>query len=120
MGLVTKSQTEEQTKEYLDELDFLASTAGIVTARKYYQKMQTPDNKSYLGKGKLEEIALYVEDKRIDMIIVDDEISPSQHRNMETILKCRVMDRSMLILDIFNQRAKTVQARTQVELAHLQ
>ena len=120
VGLVTKQQTEEQTLEYLDELDFLASTAGIVTARKYYQKMATPDNKSYLGKGKLEEIALYVEDKRIDMVIVDDEISPSQQRNMEAILKCRVMDRSMLILDIFNQRAKTVQARTQVELAQLQ
>ena len=120
VGLVTKTQSEEQTLEYLDELDFLASTAGIVTARKYYQKMSTPDNKSYIGKGKLEEIAKYVEEKRIDVVIVDDEISPSQQRNMETVLKCRVQDRSMLILDIFNQRAKTVQARTQVELAQLQ
>lgn len=120
VGVVSKTQTEEQTKEYLDELEFLASTAGIVTTRQYYQKMATPDNKSYLGKGKLEEIAKYVEDKRIDVVIVDDEISPSQQRNMETVLKCRVQDRSMLILDIFNQRAKTVQARTQVELAQLQ
>ncbi|MCW3128474.1 MAG: GTPase HflX [Bacteroidetes bacterium] len=120
IGLVTKTQTEEQTFEYLDELDFLAMTAGIVTAKKFWQKLPTPDNKSYLGKGKLEEVAEYVESHKIDMVIVDDETSPSQLRNMETVVKCRVMDRSMLILEIFNQRAQTVQARTQVELAHLQ
>ncbi len=120
IGLVTKTQTEEQTFEYLDELDFLASTAGVVTAKKFWQKLATPDNKSYLGKGKLEEVAAYVESHQIDIVIVDDETSPSQLRNMETVVKCRVMDRSMLILEIFDQRAKTVQARTQVELAHLQ
>lgn len=120
VGLVTRTQTEEQTLEYLEELEFLATTAGIVTAKKYYQKMPLPDNKTYLGKGKLEEIASYAEEKNIDLVIVDDEISPSQQRNMEEALKRRVMDRSMLILDIFDQRAKTVQARTQVELAQLQ
>ena len=120
IGLVTKTQTEEQTFEYLDELDFLASTAGIVTAKKFWQKLATPDNKSYLGKGKLEEVAAYVESHKIDIVIIDDETSPSQLRNMETVVKCRVMDRSMLILEIFDQRAKTVQARTQVELAHMQ
>jgi GTP-binding protein HflX len=120
IGLVTKTQTEEQTFEYLDELDFLAMTAGIVTIKKFWQKLTTPDNKSYLGKGKLEEVAAYVELHKIDMVIIDDETSPSQLRNMETVTKCRVMDRSMLILEIFNQRAQTVQARTQVELAHLQ
>ena len=120
IGLVTKTQSEEQTFEYLEELDFLASTAGIATAKKFWQKLATPDNKSYLGKGKLEEVAEYVETRAIDMVIIDDEVSPSQLRNMETVVKCRVMDRSMLILEIFDQRAKTVQARTQVELAHLQ
>jgi GTP-binding protein HflX len=120
IGLVTKTQTEEQTFEYLDELDFLASTAGIVTAKKFWQKLATPDNKSYLGKGKLEEVAAYVESHKIDIVIIDDETSPSQLRNMEAVVKCRVMDRSMLILEIFDQRAKTAQARTQVELAHMQ
>ena len=120
VGLVTKTQSEEQTFEYLDELEFLASTAGIVTAKKFWQKLPTPDNKTYLGKGKVEEIAKYVETWKVDMVIVDDEISPSQQRSMETMCKCKVLDRSMLILQIFDQRAQTVQARTQVELAHLQ
>lgn len=120
IGLVTKTQNEAQTFEYLDELDFLASTAGIVTQKKFWQKLPTPDNTSYLGKGKLEEVAAYVESHQTDLVVVDDEISPSQQRNMEKVLKCRVMDRSMLILEIFDQRAKTVQARTQVELAQLQ
>jgi GTP-binding protein HflX len=120
IGLVTKQQTEEQTHEYLDELEFLATTAGIITVKKFYQKLTQPDNKSYLGKGKLEEIAAYVESRQLNLAIVDDEISPSQQRNMETVLKVPVMDRSMLILDIFAQRAQTVQAKTQVELANLQ
>jgi GTPase len=120
VGLVNSRQTEEQTKEYLDELEFLAHTAGIVTLKKYSQRLAQPDNRSYLGKGKLEEIAAYCELKQIDWVIIDDEISPSQHRNIEQVVKCKVMDRSMLILDIFDSRAQTVQARTQVELAHLQ
>lgn len=120
VAVSTKAQTEEQTHEYLDELEFLAMTAGIKTLRRYTQNLPHPDNKSYLGKGKLEEISRYVEDKGADLVIIDDEISPSQQRNIEQIVKKKVMDRSMLILEIFSNRAQTVQARTQVELAQLQ
>lgn len=120
VGLVTKTQTEEQLFEYLSELEFLARTAGAQTVKSFWQKMQTPDNKTYVGKGKLEEIAAYVEDKQIDLVLLDDEVSPSQQRNIEAIVKCKVLDRSMLILDIFAQRAQTVQAKTQVELAQMQ
>ena len=120
VGLITQKQTVEQLEEYLTELEFLASTAGISTSKKFYQKLTTPDNKTFLGKGKLEEIAAYIEDKQIDLVIVDDEISPSQLRNMEAAVKRKVLDRSMLILEIFSNRAQTVQARTQVELAQLQ
>jgi GTP-binding protein HflX len=120
IGLVTKDQTEEQMKEYLDELEFLAETAGAVTLKRFYQKLPHPDNKTYLGKGKLEEVLAYVQAHGADMVLVDDEISPSQLRNIEEAVKCKVLDRSMLILDIFAQRARTVQAKTQVELAQLQ
>ncbi|MBK7148144.1 MAG: GTPase HflX [Bacteroidetes bacterium] len=120
VAVSTKSQTEEQTTEYLDELEFLAMTAGIHTLKRFTQNLPHPDNKSYLGKGKLEEISRYVEDKGADLVIIDDEISPSQQRNIEQIVKKKVMDRSMLILEIFSNRAQTVQARTQVELAQLQ
>jgi GTP-binding protein HflX len=120
VAVSTKAQTEEQTHEYLDELEFLAMTAGIKTLRRFTQNLPHPDNKSYLGKGKLEEISRYVEDKGADLVIIDDEISPSQQRNIEQIVKKKVMDRSMLILEIFSNRAQTVQARTQVELAQLQ
>ncbi len=120
VAVSTKAQTEEQTTEYLDELEFLAMTAGIHTLKRFTQNLPHPDNKSYLGKGKLEEISRYVEDKGADLVIIDDEISPSQQRNIEQIVKKKVMDRSMLILEIFSNRAQTVQARTQVELAQLQ
>ncbi|MFN8309397.1 MAG: GTPase HflX [Chitinophagales bacterium] len=119
-GLVTRQQSEEQLQEYLAELEFLASTAGIETVKKFWQKLPTPDNKTFLGKGKLEEIAAYIEERNIDLLIIDDEISPSQLRNMEQLVKRKVLDRSMLILEIFSNRAQTVQARTQVELAQLQ
>jgi GTP-binding protein HflX len=120
VGLVTRGQREEQVTEYLDELAFLARTAGAETERVFWQKLDTPDKRSYVGKGKLEEIRAFVEEKAIDVVIFDDEISPSQQRNLEKALKVKVLDRAMLILDIFAQRARTVQARTQVELAQTQ
>lgn len=120
VAVTTKAQNEEQTTEYLDELEFLALTAGIHTVKRFTQNLPHPDNKSYLGKGKLDEVKKYVEDKGVDLVIIDDEISPSQQRNIEQIVKKKVLDRSMLILEIFSNRAQTVQARTQVELARMQ
>ena len=120
VAYVPKEQSDEQTTEYLDELEFLAETDGVKTLKRFTQRLPHPDNKTYLGKGKLEEIRAYVEEKNVDLILIDDEVSPSQQRNMQEVLKKRVMDRSMLILDIFAQRARTVQAKTQVELAQLQ
>jgi GTP-binding protein HflX len=120
VGLITQGQSETQMHEYLDELEFLASTAGAVTIKRFWQKLPHPDSRSYVGKGRLEEIAAYVEASGADVVIVDDEISPSQQRNIEQAVKKKVLDRSMLILDIFARRARTVQARTQVELAQLQ
>jgi GTPase len=120
VGLVMRNQTEEQLLEYLDELEFLAETAGASTLKKFYQKMDKPDVATYVGKGKLEEIKNYVAANDIDLVIFDDEISPSQQRNMEEAMRCKIVDRSMLILDIFAQRAQTLQARTQVELAQNQ
>ncbi len=120
VGLISQDQTEDQTKEYLAELEFLALTDGVKTVKTFVQRLQHPDTKSYVGKGKLEEIKAYCEAKGVDLVIVDDEISPSQLRNMEEVLKKKVLDRAMLILDIFANRARTVQAKTQVELAQLQ
>ncbi|MGB1247257.1 MAG: GTPase HflX [Chitinophagales bacterium] len=120
VGLVTKDQSEEQLTEYLDELAFLAQTAGAETQARFWQKIGSPDKRTYVGKGKLEEIQTYIKAYDIDLLIFDDEISPSQQRNIEKEVSCKVLDRSMLILDIFAQRAKTVQARTQVELAQMQ
>ncbi|MEZ5014721.1 MAG: GTPase HflX [Chitinophagales bacterium] len=117
VGLVTPQQSLEQLNEYLAELEFLAETAGAITVEKFYQKVQHPDNRTYVGKGKLQEIKNYIELYEIDLIIFDDEITPSQLRNIEAELKIKVLDRSMLILDIFATRAQTVQAKTQVELA---
>lgn len=120
IGLVSKDQDEEKTKEYLDELQFLAETAGAITVKRFWQKLPHPDIATYLGKGKIEEVANFVKENSIDLVLIDDEISPSQLRNIEKATKCKVLDRSMLILDIFAQRARTVQAKTQVELAQLQ
>ena len=120
VGLISRDQTEEQTQEYLDELEFLAETDGVKTLKRFVQRLPHPDNKTYVGKGKLEEVKAYVEAHNVDLVIIDDEISPSQQRNIEDVVKKRVLDRSMLILDIFAQRARTVQAKTQVDLAQMQ
>lgn len=120
VGLVYKEQTEERLMEYLDELAFLAETAGAVILRHFYQKLDHPDSRTYVRKGKLEEIAAYVKNHEVELVIVDDELTPSQQHNLEKELRCKVLDRSMLILDIFAQRARTVQAKTQVELAQTQ
>ncbi len=120
VGLITPQQNETMLREYLDELEFLAMTAGAETYKRFFQKLPHPDVKFYVGKGKMEEIVEYVRAKEIDLVIFDDEISPSQQRNLEAELKCKVVDRPMLILDIFASRAQTLQARTQVELAQTQ
>ena len=120
VGLIQKDQTEEQVNEYLDELAFLAETAGAVTIKMFKQRLQHPDSRTFVGKGKLEEIKQYVAAKDIDMVIFDDELTGSQISNIEKEVKCRVIDRSDLILDIFASRARTAQAKVQVELAQYQ
>ena len=120
VGLVQKDQTDEQVQEYMEELSFLAETAGAVTMKRFTQKLQHPDSKTFVGKGKLEEIKTYITLKEIQIVIFDDELSGSQISNIEKILDTKVIDRSDLILDIFAARAKTAQAKLQVELAQYQ
>jgi len=120
VGLVHKTQTEEQAQEYLDELAFLAETAGAVTLKRFTQKLLHPDSKTFVGKGKLEEIKSYIALKDIQVVIFDDELSGSQISNIEKMLETKTIDRSDLILDIFAGRAKTAQAKLQVELAQYQ
>jgi GTP-binding protein HflX len=122
IGLITPDITQEQAYEYLDELAFLAKTAGAKPIRKFTQKLPHPDNKTFLGKGKIEEVRLFAEEQEINLIIFDDDLTPSQIRNIEKIFgeETKVLDRSNLILDIFASRAQTAQARTQVELAQYQ
>lgn len=120
VGLVQKDQTETQVNEYLAELAFLAETAGAVTVKKFMQKLAHPDSRTFVGKGKLEEISQYVEGRDIRVIIFDDELSGAQINNIEKVTGVKVIDRSDLILDIFARRAKTAQARAQVELAQYQ
>lgn len=121
VGLVQRDQTEQQVNEYLDELSFLAETAGAVTVKRFTQKMSHPDSKTFLGKGKLEEIKNYILLKgNISIVIFDDELSGAQIINIEKALGMKTIDRSDLILDIFASRAKTAQAKTQVELAQYQ
>jgi GTP-binding protein HflX len=120
VGVVDKNQTEEQSREYLDELAFLAETAGAVTMKRFTQRLQHPDSKTFVGKGKLEEIKTYITLKDIKLVIFDDELSGSQISNIEKILDTKVIDRSDLILDIFASRAKTAQSKLQVELAQYQ
>jgi GTP-binding protein HflX len=120
VGLVTKEQTETQVQEYLDELAFLAETAGAVTVKRFVQKLQHPDSRTYVGKGKLEEIRKYVKDKDVRVVIFDDELTGAQINNIEKEIEIKTIDRSDLILDIFANRAKTAQARAQVELAQYQ
>ena len=120
VGLVQKDQTDEQVQEYMEELSFLAETAGAVAMKRFTQKLQHPDSKTFVGKGKLEEIRTYITLKEIQIVIFDDELSGSQISNIEKILDTKVIDRSDLILDIFAARAKTAQAKLQVELAQYQ
>ena len=120
VGVITQQTTEAQAKDYIDELAFLAETAGAITVETFMQKMQEINPKTYVGKGKLEEIRDYVKSNQIELVIFDDELSPSQLRNIEAYLELTVLDRNSLILDIFASRARTSHAKTQVELAQLQ
>ena len=120
VGLIQQEHTEEQINEYLHELAFLAETAGAITIKMFKQRLQHPDSRTFVGKGKLEEIKQYVAAKDVDMVIFDDELTGSQISNIEKEVKCRVIDRSDLILDIFAARARTAQAKVQVELAQYQ
>ena len=117
VGIVTQNQNEEKLIEYLDELEFLTFTAGGQVVKRFFQKMDKPNPKTFLGTGKIEEINLYVKENGISTIIFDDELSPSQQKNISKIIDCKILDRTNLILDIFAQRAETSYARTQVELA---
>ncbi|MDR1371732.1 MAG: GTPase HflX [Dysgonamonadaceae bacterium] len=119
VGLITSGQRESQSKEYLDELEFLATTAGIRSIRRFTQKTETPHPVTFVGSGKLQEIKTFVEDENnsIRMVIFDDELTPKQLRNIESVLKIKIMDRTSLILDIFASRAQTAHSKIQVELA---
>jgi GTPase len=120
VGIITPGQSDAQTREYLEELEFLVATAGGETIHSFTQRMQRPDRATFVGTGKLEEIKDYVKAEEIDIVVFDDELSPSQLRNIENELQIKILDRSNLILDIFAKRAQTSQAKTQVELAQLQ
>lgn len=122
VGLITKTQNERKTQEYLDELEFLAETAGAITVKRFTQKMDGPSSVSYVGKGKLEEIKAFIDaeeenEREIGMVIFDDELSAKQLRNIGQVLGVKILDRTNLILDIFAMRAQTANAKTQVELA---
>ena len=122
VGLITNRQSEEKTNEYLDELEFLADTAGAVTVKRFTQRMDGPSSVTYVGKGKLEEIRQFIDeeednDREVGMVIFDDELSAKQMRNIEAELKVKILDRTSLILDIFAMRAQTAEAKTQVEIA---
>ena len=117
VGLITQNQSEEKLNEYLDELEFLTFTAGGEVVKRFSQKTDKPHPKTFVGTGKLEEIKIYIKDHGIDSVIFDDELTPSQQKNITRELDCKVLDRTNLILDIFAQRAETSYARTQVELA---
>jgi GTP-binding protein HflX len=120
VGIITPEIKEETAHEYLDELEFLAETAGAITMNKFLQKLPMANPRTFVGTGKLEEIKVYVKEHGIELVIFDDELSPSQLRNIERELECKILDRNILILDIFASRARTSHAKTQVELAQLQ
>jgi GTPase len=117
IGVTSKIQDADQLNEYLEELAFLAETAGAITVKRFIQKLDHPDSKSYVGKGKLQEIIEYIKTHDIQIAIFDDELTPSQIRNIDSIIGCKVLDRTNLILDIFASRARTAQSKVQVELA---
>ena len=120
VGIVTKEQDESKLNEYLDELEFLTFTAGGEVIKRFWQKLEKPNPKTFVGTGKMEEINLYIKENNVSTVIFDDELSPAQQKNITKILDCKVLDRTNLILDIFAQRAETSYARTQVELAQCQ
>lgn len=120
VGLISSSQDEKQAREYLDELEFLTDTAGAVVLKKFTQKLDVPNTATFVGSGKLEEIGTFIKAVEADTVIFDDELTPTQLRNIERSLECKVLDRTNLILDIFAKRAKTAHAKTQVELAQYQ
>jgi GTP-binding protein HflX len=117
VGIITQNQSEEKLNEYLDELEFLTFTAGGEVIKRFSQKMERPNPKTFVGTGKIDEINLFVKENNISTLIFDDELSPSQQKNISRIIDCKILDRTNLILDIFAQRAETSYARTQVELA---
>ncbi len=120
IGIITQQQNEEKSKEYLDELEFLTYTAGGNVIKRFTQRLEFPNPKTFIGTGKLDEVREYIEENNVQTIIFDDELNPSQLRNIEKLLECKVLDRTNLILDIFAQRAQTSYAKTQVELAQCQ
>jgi len=120
IGIITQNQTELQTREYLEELKFLVSTAGVETIKSFTQKLEKPHSVTFVGTGKLEEIKRYIDDNAIDVVIFDDDLSPTQLRNIEKVLDRQILDRTTLILDIFAARAQTAHAKVQVELAQYQ
>ena len=120
IGVVTRDQNEEKSKEYLDELEFLTYTAGGEVIKRFTQKMDMPNPKTFIGSGKMEQVQQFIEENEVGTAIFDDELSAAQERNISKILNCKVLDRTNLILDIFAQRAQTSYARTQVELAQCQ
>jgi len=120
VGVLTSHETDEQGKEYLDELEFLVATAGAETVKRFTQKLSQPDRATFVGSGRLEDIKVFVTAEEIDMVVFDDELTPSQLRNIENELQVKILDRNNLILDIFAGRAQTAQAKSQVELAQLQ
>ena len=120
VGVITANETDERAKEYLEELQFLVETAGAETVKIFTQKLQKPDRATFVGSGRLEDIKAFVTEEEIDIVVFDDELTPSQLRNIENELQVKILDRNNLILDIFANRAQTAQAKTQVELAQLQ
>ncbi len=120
VGLITQNQNEERAREYLDELAFLADTAGATPEKLFFQRIDYPNPKTFVGPGKLQEIKSYIDENDIGLVIFDDELSPKQLRNIEKELSVLILDRTNLILDIFAKRAQTANAKTQVELAQLQ
>ena len=120
VAIMNDRQDEAQVKEYLDELEFLAETAGVRTLKRFTQRLANPNSRTFVGEGKLAEITLYVEENEVDFVIFDDELSPSQIRNLDKVFSRKIYDRTSLILEIFAQRATTAYAKTQVELAQCQ
>jgi len=117
VGVINQEQDVKQVEEYLDELAFLVKTAGAIPIKQFTQKVNIPNSRTLIGEGKLEEIEYFVKDNDIDLVVFDDDLTPTQHRNIEKVLKCKLLDRTNLILDIFAKRAQTAHAKTQVELA---